>query len=178
MFPSHDPKKRRIIYQFGSSTTNSHNYYFDSKSWSLYSFKNIQSTNYMIDSNMIVYVINKISNATNFFKLYDVAVSSETSNSPSKKTGNIALTDMGKTAIVRRINLQGHFIGNILIYVDDTNNYWDSGLVTMNSTKNNLHQSMKVGLRANSIALELVSNNIASDKEIDINRIEIEVDDV
>lgn len=173
---TYDPKKRRIIYQFGGGSNNPYMYYVDMKAWSSYAFKGITADGCLVDKDMNVYVIDKESLSTKFYKLYNVTTSSEAETTPYKKTGFISLTDIGKNTIVRRINIRGKFKGVVRVYKNNSTQKWNSAILDLSATSGKLEQSIKVGMRADSIALELYSNHTLPATNIDISRIEIEVD--
>ena len=173
---TYDPKKRRIIYQFGGGSNTPYMYYVDMKAWSSYTLKGITADGCLVDKDMNVYVIDKESSSTKFYKLYNVTTSSETETTPYKKTGFISLTDIGKNTIVRRINIRGKFKGVVRIYKNNSTEKWNSAILNLSTTSGKSEQSIKVGMRADSIALELYSNHTLPATNIDISRIEIEVD--
>ena len=63
-----------------------------------------------------------------------------------------------------------------IIYINNSTTRWNSSSIDMTVLNGISESSIKVGLRADSIALELYSNHTLPATNIDISRIEIEVD--
>jgi len=112
--------------------------------------------------------------------VYHLGGSDGESISTKRRTGWVALTDMGRNTTIRRLNARysspsDNLSAKIYANGDNSNSseVW-SGTLASNNTGNK-YKSIAVGRRANSIMVE-VETSTSTNTTLEINKLEVEVD--
>ena len=190
---TYDPKLKRLICQFGGSTTVVYLFHLDSGEWTQWEYGNGITVNHiLVDEDLNINLVHDGGTSLiyddNVSTTYDSA-NSEIGTPITRETGWIKLSDSQNNAIIRKLNLKySATITNgiaqsiaFTLYADgDTSSVWTKTITESSSVTNKI-QSLRVSRRAKNFKLKIEATSLANTASTDqniatIERLGVEVD--